>query len=83
MVNIEVMIVKIIMELLYYSINNFEHKYHLAKSLQVQICRYNSSSNENKVSIEIIQFISFLFICRVKSYKANYRHSTVQIYITS
>jgi hypothetical protein len=31
----------------------------------------------------IIQFNSLLFMCRVNSHKANYRHSTVQIYITT
>jgi hypothetical protein len=30
-----------------------------------------------------IQFNSLLFMCQVNSHKANYRHSTVQIYITT
>jgi hypothetical protein len=30
-----------------------------------------------------IQFNSLLFMCRANSYKANYSHSTVQIYITT
>jgi hypothetical protein len=29
------------------------------------------------IMIIIIQFNSLLFMCRVNSYKANYRHSTV------
>jgi hypothetical protein len=35
------------------------------------------------IIIIIIQFNSLLFMCRVNSYKANYRHSTVQIYIST
>jgi hypothetical protein len=31
----------------------------------------------------IIQLNSLLFMCRVNSYKVNYRHSTVQIYIST
>jgi hypothetical protein len=33
--------------------------------------------------MSVIPFNSLLFMCRVNSHKANYRHSTVQIYITT
>jgi hypothetical protein len=35
---------------------------------------YDDDNNNNNISI---QFNSLLFMCRVNSYKANYRHSTV------
>jgi hypothetical protein len=41
-------------------------------------------NREQKSHNNSIQFFnSLLFMCRVNSYKANYRHSTVQIYITT
>jgi hypothetical protein len=41
----------------------------------------NETYRRDVVLIIIIQFNSLLFMCRVNSHKANYRHSTVQIYI--
>jgi hypothetical protein len=35
------------------------------------------------IQFNSIQFNSLLFMCRVNSHRANYRHSTVQIYITT
>jgi hypothetical protein len=35
------------------------------------------------IQFNSIQFNSLLFMCRVNSHKVNYRHSTVQIYITT
>jgi hypothetical protein len=43
------------------------------------MCRVNGHNNNNNS----IQFNSLLFVCRVNSHKDNYRHSTVQIYITT
>jgi hypothetical protein len=46
--------------------------------------RYNFgfvSFKTHKVRCAPIQFNSLLFMCRVNSHKANYRHSTVQIII--
>jgi hypothetical protein len=34
-------------------------------------------NNNNSIQFNSIQFNSLLFMCRVNSYKANYRHSTV------
>jgi hypothetical protein len=44
---------------------------------------------QNRVTTEvmivkiILKFNSVLFMCRINSYEANYRHSTVHIYITT
>jgi hypothetical protein len=44
-------------------------------------CQYNNVSGD--LDDNSIQFNSLLFMCRVNSHRANYRHSTVQIYITT
>jgi hypothetical protein len=38
-------------------------------------------TNDDDNNINSIQFNSLLFMCRVNSYKANYRHSTIIIII--
>jgi hypothetical protein len=46
----------------------------------------STTKGKNPFSVKMnnsIQFSSLLFMCRVNSHKANYRHSTVQIYITT
>jgi hypothetical protein len=42
-----------------------------------------SSEINSIIQFNSIQFNSLLFMCRVNSHKANYRHSTVQTYITT
>jgi magnesium-transporting ATPase (P-type) len=43
----------------------------------------NLQSNNDSIQFNSIQFSSLLFMCRVNSHRANNRHSTVQIYITT
>jgi competence protein ComGF len=42
-----------------------------------------NTRDEKQIDINNFSLNSLLFMCRVNSYKANYRHSTVQIYITT
>jgi hypothetical protein len=43
----------------------------------------DNDDDNNSIHFNSIQFNDLLFMCRVNSYKANYRHSTVHIKVTT